>query len=87
MYHSLAVLSARFTVNPDALSALLADSQEVGTLPVLYVEPLSNHHSKYKDVLLSLSKAPVVSPANVIVFFSQVSAELTGVNSFLLHFL
>jgi hypothetical protein len=38
------------------------------------VLPAPNQKNNCKLATLSLSKVPVVSPANVIVFFSQVSA-------------
>ena len=74
MYHSFDVLSARFTW-PTALFAAVFVPQEVCKVPDVKLVPAANQKSISKDAALSLSNAPVVSPAKVIVFFSQVSAE------------
>ena len=49
---------------PEAFSSAAASaSQAVGIVPLSKLDPESNQNSIFKDLALSLSKAPVVSAA------------------------
>jgi hypothetical protein len=61
----------------NALLAVVTDVQVVDRVPEVKLEPAPNQKFKPKLLPLSLSNAPVVSPSNVIVFFSQVFVVFT----------
>ena len=73
MYHSFDVLSARLTW-PTALFAFVLVSQDVAKVPDVKLLPAPNQNERFKVKALSLSNVFAVSPAKVILFFSQVSA-------------
>ena len=57
---------------PTYLFAVVADAQLVFKVPDVKLLPAAKPNNKIKLLALSLSKDPVVSPAKVNYFFSQV---------------